>query len=34
MFAVITSVLTVLNVGVWSLLILLSILGKLEKESW
>ena len=33
MFVVITSVLTVLNVGVWSLLILLSILGGLEKES-
>ena len=32
MFAVITSILIVLNVGVWSLLILLSILGKLEKE--
>ena len=34
MFVVITSVLTILNVGVWSLLILLFILGKLEKELW
>ena len=31
MFVVIISVLAVLNIGVWSLIILLSILGKLEK---